>query len=165
MKRKLEKLNYWSPRSTFWNNKKIPILLYSCQNLKASNVVKTTNIYTHPNCYQINYKYTITRIEPFFFDISKNEEGESPTSRNYILETINQWPSHRHIYTDASKCPDRHYTASALYDSKVNVAHSFQLNSLFTIFSAEVITILHTLYYIENLQEKTFLILLNSKTL
>jgi ribonuclease HI len=68
------------------------------------------------------------------------------------------------IYTDASKTQEPSFTASAIFHYQRNFIQSFKINDIFSIFSAEAIAILHSLFYIETLNKRLFVIFSDSKS-
>lgn len=102
-----------------------------------------------------------------FFDLHNNvsvlipKYNENPTvSHNILQETLEQFSSFIHIYTDASMSNSG--TSCAYLVPQYNVEAKFKLCPETSIFSAEALAIVKSFEYISTKKEKSYVILSDS---
>ena len=69
IRRRLDRLQLSCQRSTYWENKGLPLLLQSFQNMISDNIIKC---FPGPNCYQLlDYEDSLNTVQLHFINITK----------------------------------------------------------------------------------------------
>lgn len=156
--RNLHQLAILGLTSTYWKNKKLPLMAESYTTVSDFTAVLYNN--NKIPCYTIAYEvYQQTIITHYFKfkDVPKLD-----INRYFDNELKTRWNNHQYIFTDGSKM--KNGTGCAFFHSNDLVSKKYKLPDVTSIYTAELIAIREAMKYALQHHKSHFVIFTDSKS-